>query len=106
METLSEGQKQNNPYTKNGDFSKQGEKNLYTQIIEVIEQESKEKITDKKALEITIYSSCCNAQKGIYYYTTYNNHQINAVDMNKVELDSENLVRYPVIDKESINYIN
>ena len=52
METLSEGQKQNNPYTKNGDFSKQGEKNLYTQIIEVIEQESKEKIEDEKALEI------------------------------------------------------
>ena len=43
METLSEGQKQNNLYTKNGDFSKQGEKNLYTQIIEVIEQERKEK---------------------------------------------------------------
>ena len=52
METLSEGQKQNNPYTKNGDFSKQGEKNLYTQIIEVLEQESKEKIEDEKALEI------------------------------------------------------
>ena len=52
METLSEGQKQNNPYTKNGDFSKQGEKNLYTQIIEVLEQESKEKIKDEKALEI------------------------------------------------------
>ena len=52
METLSEGQKQNNPYTKNGDFSKQGEKNLYAQIIEVLEQESKEKIKDEKALEI------------------------------------------------------
>ena len=52
METLSEGQKQNNPYTKNGDFSKQGEKNLYTQIIEVLEQEKKEKIEDEKALEI------------------------------------------------------
>ena len=52
METLSEGQKQNNPYTKNGDFSKQGEKNLYTQIIEILEQERKEKIKDEKALEI------------------------------------------------------
>ena len=52
METLSEGQKQNNPYTKNGDFSKQGEKNLYAQIIEVLEQERKEKIEDEKALEI------------------------------------------------------
>ena len=30
--------------------------------------------------EITIYTSCCNATKGIYYYTTYDNHQITAVD--------------------------
>ena len=28
--------------------------------------------------EITIYTSCCNANKGIYYYTTYDNHQITA----------------------------
>ena len=52
METLSEGQKQNNPYTKNGDFSKQGDKKLTTQIIEVTEQEKKEKITDERTLEI------------------------------------------------------
>ena len=31
--------------------------------------------------EITIYTSCCNADKGIYYYTTYENHQITGVDM-------------------------
>ena len=33
--------------------------------------------------EITIYTSCCNATKGIYYYTTYDNHGINAVDMKR-----------------------
>jgi choloylglycine hydrolase len=30
---------------------------------------------------ITIYSSCCHTDKGIYYYTTYENSQITAVDM-------------------------
>lgn len=25
--------------------------------------------------EITIYTSCCNATRGIYYYTTYDNHR-------------------------------
>ena len=30
--------------------------------------------------EITIYTSCCNTAKGIYYYTTYDNHQITAVE--------------------------
>ena len=25
--------------------------------------------------EITLYTSCCNVTKGIYYYNTYENHQ-------------------------------
>lgn len=56
--------------------------------------------------EITIYSSCCNATKGIYYYTTYNNHQITAIDMNKENLNSEIIVRYPIIEEEKIKYQN
>ena len=56
--------------------------------------------------EITIYSSCCNATKGIYYYTTYNNHQITAIDMNKENLNSETIVRYPIIEEEKIKYQN
>ena len=30
--------------------------------------------------EITIYSSCCNTDKGIYYYTSYNNHHVVLID--------------------------
>ena len=56
--------------------------------------------------EITIYSSCCNATKGIYYYTTYDNHQINAVDMNREDLDGEEIIRYSLIKGEHINYQN
>ncbi|MGN0171767.1 MAG: choloylglycine hydrolase, partial [Acutalibacteraceae bacterium] len=52
--------------------------------------------------EITIYTSCCNADKGLYYYTTYDNHQISVVDMHAEELDSENLIRYPLILEEQI----
>nr|WP_309543740.1 linear amide C-N hydrolase [Enterococcus faecalis] len=26
--------------------------------------------------EYTIYSSCCNLEKGIYYYRTYDNSQL------------------------------
>lgn len=57
-------------------------------------------------LEITIYTSCCNADKGIYYYTTYDNHQISAVDMHKTDLESTNLIRYSTIKSENINYQN
>ena len=52
--------------------------------------------------EITLYTSCCNAQKGIYYYTTYDNHQISAVDMTKEDLDSTELIKYEVIQGEHI----
>ncbi|MGN0571998.1 MAG: choloylglycine hydrolase [Candidatus Fimenecus sp.] len=52
--------------------------------------------------EITLYTSCCNADKGIYYYNTYNNHQISGVDMHKEDLDGNALVRYPLVTGEQI----
>lgn len=56
--------------------------------------------------EITIFTSCCNANKGIYYYTTYENHQISAVDMHRENLDGSCLVRYPLIYGEQIKMQN
>ena len=52
--------------------------------------------------ETTIYTSCCNAQKGLYYYTTYGNRQITAVDMQKEDLDGVRLARYPLVTGERI----
>ncbi len=56
--------------------------------------------------EMTQYSSCINVTKGIYYYTTYDNQQINAVFLFKENLDSFNLIKYPLIKKVKINYQN
>ena len=56
--------------------------------------------------EITIYTSCCNADKGIYYYTPYDNHRISAVDMRKESLDGNELISYPMITEEKINCQN
>ena len=56
--------------------------------------------------EITIYTSCWNAAKGIYYYTTYTNHQITAVDMHREDLDSKVLARYPMLEKEEFRWQN
>ena len=52
--------------------------------------------------EITIYTSCFNADKGVYYYTTYNNRRITAVDMHRENLDSDSLARYPMLEKEDV----
>lgn len=60
----------------------------------------------KGKYEITIYTSCCNTDKGIYYYTTYDNHQITGVDMHKEDLDGNVLSRFPLITGEQIRYQN
>lgn len=56
--------------------------------------------------DITIYTSCCNINKGIFYYTTYDNHQITAVDMHKENLDSKELISYTLIKEEQIKLQN
>ncbi|MDE7224898.1 MAG: choloylglycine hydrolase [Acetatifactor sp.] len=56
--------------------------------------------------EVTIYTCCCNADKGIFYYTTYDNHQITAVDMRLENLDTAELIRYPLIQEEQIRVQN
>ena len=56
--------------------------------------------------EITIYTSCCNADKGIYYYTTYENHQITAIDLHAEDLDGAELSRYPLTQGEQICWQN
>ena len=56
--------------------------------------------------EYTIYSSCCNTDKGIYYYTTYNNQQITAVNMHKTDLDGTQLTSYPLRTAQQIAWEN
>ena len=56
--------------------------------------------------EITIYSCCCNADRGIYYYTTYENSQITAVDMHREDLEGSQLVLYPLIEGQQIPWQN
>lgn len=57
---------------------------------------------DKGEFEYTIYSSCCNTNKGIYYYKTYNNSQITAVDMFKENLDGKEVILYPLVKEQNI----
>lgn len=56
--------------------------------------------------EITIYTCCCNADKGIYYYTTYDNHQVTAVNMFRTDIDSSGLIRFPLITGEQFRMQN
>lgn len=60
----------------------------------------------ENSYEYTIYTSCVNTTKGIYYYRTYGNSQINAIDMHHEDLDGSALSEFPLADKESINWQN
>lgn len=55
--------------------------------------------------EITVYTSCCNTDRGIFYYTTYENPQISAIDMNKLNLSSDELFEFPLETEMNINRI-
>ena len=61
--------------------------------------------TDKK-WNITTYSCCCNATKGIYYYKTYNNSQITAIRMTEENKNSYQLSIFDLEEHQQIKYIN
>ncbi len=56
--------------------------------------------------EITMYSSCCNTDKGVYYYKTYENSQLTAFNMFHEDLNGNTPIRYPLITKQQIHYRN
>ena len=56
--------------------------------------------------EITIYSCCCNADTGVYYYPTYENSRITGVDMHREDLDGRATVTYPLIRGQQFNMQN
>ncbi len=62
------------------------------------------KVGDK--YEKTQYTSCCNTDKCIYYYRTYENSQICAVNMYNEDLDGESIISFEVKYSQNINYIN
>ena len=66
----------------------------------VAQQEGCVQVGDK--YEKTIYTSCCNTDKRVYYYTTYENSQISAVKMDDPK--GTHLRIYPLITGQQIHY--
>lgn len=55
---------------------------------------------------VTTYTCCANADKGIFYYQTYQNSQITAVDMRRENLNSSELKEFPLITEQQIAWVN
>lgn len=61
---------------------------------------------ENNVFEFTMYSDCMNLDKGILYFTTYDNNQINAVDMNNEDLDTSDLITYGLFKDQDIKFEN
>lgn len=57
-------------------------------------------------LEKTIYSCCISSESKVFYYRSYENSRITAVDMKKENAESDLLVSYPFLKKQDILFQN
>lgn len=96
-------------FVKMNSVSGEGEKESVSQFFHILNAVDQQRgcceLEDGK-YEITIYTSCCNTDKGIYYYTTYDNHQITAVELYREDLEGSVPVRYPLITEPEIKIQN
>lgn len=85
-------------FVKENSVSEQNEKSNVNQFFHILNSVSMPKgcVFTADGFEYTRYSSCCNADRGIYYYTTYDNLEITAISMHEVDLDRSNLYTYDV----------
>lgn len=75
-------------------------------ILTAVEQQKGCVRVKEEEYEVTAYSSCCNTDKGIYYYTTYGNRQISAIDMQKDDLEGDSVKSYSLVKSEQIHWQN
>lgn len=95
-------------FTKLNSISEMSEEESVSQFFHILSSANQingnVKIGEK--YEKTIYSNCYNAEKGVFYYKTYNNSRICAIDINKEKLDTKKLISYPFLLGQDINFQN
>lgn len=96
-------------FTRQNSCSGEGEEESVSQffhILGAVEQQNGCCVLEDGSCEHTIYTSCCNADRGIYYYTTYGNRRITAVRLHGENLDGGELKAYPLRLTQSVFYEN
>ena len=61
-------------------------------------------VQDGKA-DYTVYSCCCDIMRGVYYYKTYENNRITAIDLHGADLSGDTLKGYPMDRTPDIRYV-
>ena len=86
------------PFVKENSVSEHKEKSNVNQFFHILNSVAMPKGCVQAALgfEYTRYSSCCNADMGIYYYTTYDHLEITSVNLYDVDLNQSQLYTYDI----------
>ena len=86
-------------FVKENSVSEHNEKSNVNQFFHILNSVAMPKgcVQAADGFEYTRYSSCCNTDLGIYYYTTYDNPEITAINMHDVDLNQSQLYTYDVI---------
>ena len=96
-------------FVKVQDYVPKGEEESVSQFFHILDAVSQPKgCTEVEGghFEYTIYSSCMNTDKGIYYYKTYDNSTLTAVSLQKENMDSDKLFQYPLRKKLVVQHEN
>lgn len=78
----------------------------YLHLLGVVQQSAGEDEIKPGLYEVTQYSAFGNTTQGIWYFTTYFNPNVYSVDMNKEDLQSTDLIIYPVPKELKVECIN
>lgn len=94
-------------FTRLNSFSEENEQSSVNQFFHILQSVYQTRgcvTTEEGVPETTQYCSCINTDKGIYYYTTYDNSCLNAVNMHSENLDSERLYTFSLIKEWRVNF--
>lgn len=85
-------------FVKENSVAGETEESNVNQFFHILDAVSMPKgcVWTKNGYEYTRYSSCCNADQGIYYYKTYENFEIKSVCMHEIDIRGTNLSVYKI----------
>lgn len=81
-------------FTSKNEPSEEANLSQFMYILDSVKMIKGSVITENDHHDITLYSSCINTTKGIYYYKTYDNPTLRAIDMSKEDLDTDKVITY------------
>ncbi len=63
-------------------------------------------VLEDSKCNVTTYTCCANATRGVYYYKSYGNNQLTAVRMTDANKNASQLTIYDMVDTQQIKFMN